>query len=550
MNLQRKSHFFSNFFIFFSYFVVNTLFLSQYPFIHSDESWLSGLTRAVIEYKTFGVTEPFFDLLPRYPHAIKILFHILQVPFILLGGYSPFAVRLLSITAGTVSLFLFHHLYKSWFPSAAAVIILLLAFDIQFIYASHMARQEILLVLCLALAFFFYRRGQLTNNPREYRLASIVIGISIGIHPNSFLISLPIAAFLMIDVLDAFSAGKQKMLILKTPAFRHSIRRLIEYILIISLFAAFFIGLSYLLDSRFLLHYSSFGDSVGVGEAFYMKIFSFPDFYAKLFYRISGTYYTPAIKLQFILFGAALAASPVFMYFHPSVRSFLIRVLTALLFLNIGTLILGKFSQPSIILHFPLYYLIIGAELHCVFEGRGRERKGRKFPAVLTAAVLCMGTLINTGWNLGEEFHLIGRKSTTTYERYTEYEKNISAFVPPDAKVLANLNSEYYFDFGVLKDYRNLSYLGKAGLSFRDYISSRGIEYILYPQEMDLIFERRPVWNILYGNVYEYYPEMQHFLTENCRYLGEFTSPVYGMRITRYSGTEEWKVRVYEVIHD
>ena len=78
------------------YFFINILFLTKYPFMHSDESWLSGLSRTMM-YDGLGSTEYFFDLVPRYPHAIKIIFHILQIVFIKLFGYSLFSVRLLSL---------------------------------------------------------------------------------------------------------------------------------------------------------------------------------------------------------------------------------------------------------------------------------------------------------------------------------------------------------------------------------------------------------------------------------------------------------------------
>lgn len=582
MNLQSKSHFFSNFFIFFSYFVVNTLFLSQFPFIHSDESWLSGLTRAIIEFKSLAATEPFFDLLPRYPHAIKLVFHILQMPFLMLFGYTPFAVRLLSITAGTVALWFFYRLLRRWTPSAALPVTLLLAVDIQFIYAARFARQEILLVLCLVMALFFYSRGlvqeklpgrkpdpETGSDPADraghlfrHRLPAVLIGLSIGIHPNSFLIALPLGAFLLIDTalpLLTEGAGSQR--------FRSAFRQLIEYAVILSLFAALFVGLSFLMDPRFFSHYSSFGDSVGVGEPLYMKVFRFPDFYIKLYRRISGTYYTPLIQLQFFLFAAALLAAPFVMTLHRPARLPLLKVLTAILLINIGTLVLGKYSQPSIILHFPLYYLLIGTILHGLSEryskGMRRRAAGLRYerpaalpdrhipgPTVLIAAVLLTtASLVNTGYNLVLEFHLIGPKSSVPFETYHGYTRNIGAYVPADAPVLANLNSGYYFDFGRLRDYRNLVYLDEEDLSFGHYIYSNGIRYILYPEEIDIINQCRPVWNILYGNIHEYYHEMQEFLEKKCVLEGEFESPVYGMRIVRYSGTRPWRVRIYRVLY-
>ena len=62
------------------YFVFSLFFLDKFPFMHSDESWLSGLTRTMM-HEGLDSTETFFDLLPRYPHAIKSFFHIMQNAF-------------------------------------------------------------------------------------------------------------------------------------------------------------------------------------------------------------------------------------------------------------------------------------------------------------------------------------------------------------------------------------------------------------------------------------------------------------------------------------
>ncbi len=75
--------------------------------MHSDESWLGGLTRNMLATGTSALPSRFFDLKPRYPHAIKILFHLLQMPFILALGYSVFALRLLSLLSGVAALYLF-----------------------------------------------------------------------------------------------------------------------------------------------------------------------------------------------------------------------------------------------------------------------------------------------------------------------------------------------------------------------------------------------------------------------------------------------------------
>ena len=145
------------------YFIINLLILTKFPAMHSDESWLSGLTRAMM-HDGLNSTEYFFDLIPRYPHAIKIIFHILQMPFIMLFGYSLFSVRLMSLIFGIIALILFfktiHQITDSFGIAFLGMVVLSL--DIQFIYASHFARQEII-ITAFILAAIYYILSKIKN---------------------------------------------------------------------------------------------------------------------------------------------------------------------------------------------------------------------------------------------------------------------------------------------------------------------------------------------------------------------------------------------------
>lgn len=92
---------------------------------------------------------------------------------------------------------------------------------------------------------------------------------------------------------------------------------------------------------------------------------------------------------------------------------------------------------------------------------------------------------------------------------YKNYLTEINNRVPSNTTVLANLNAEYAFDYNKLYDYRNLAFLQENGLSFTDYIKRNNIKVIIYPEEMDYIYNNRPVWNVMYGNVFPYYEKMQ-----------------------------------------
>ena len=62
--------------------------LLVFPFVHSDESWLAGLSRDMLAAGNLGVTESFFDAKPRVPHAMKSLFHLMHMGAVGLGGFS------------------------------------------------------------------------------------------------------------------------------------------------------------------------------------------------------------------------------------------------------------------------------------------------------------------------------------------------------------------------------------------------------------------------------------------------------------------------------
>lgn len=117
------------------YFAISLLLLEQFPLVHSDESWLAGLTRNMMAAGKLSVTEPFFDLKPRYPHGIKMLFHLMQMVSIKLFGYSVFSVRLISLLVGILFLYLFQKLIMElvenhWISLLAMIMVSL---DIQFI---------------------------------------------------------------------------------------------------------------------------------------------------------------------------------------------------------------------------------------------------------------------------------------------------------------------------------------------------------------------------------------------------------------------------------
>ncbi|MEL1136209.1 glycosyltransferase family 39 protein [Desulfitobacterium sp. THU1] len=507
----------------FSYILLSIIYIStqlpiltRFPFVHSDETWLSGLSRNIMETGSYAVTEAFFDLYPRHPHAIKSLFHTLQIIFIKAFGYEIFSIRLLSFLFGLLTLFFFHRLCTRIFDSKplALVATLLLAMDIQFIYASHFARQEIIVLFVLIFSLNFFARS-LPNMKLVHHLAlGMIIGMSIGLHPNSFIICLPIV-FLYI-----FHIAFTKKL---------KLADLFVYIAPVTAFALVFIALSLCFDANFIANYTQFGSQFGVNHSLSAKLAEIPNYYSKLFYGISGTYYTPNIQLEFYLFAIVLVASIVFLLItgQKKMKEIFISIILIIVAINIGIILIGRYSQPSIVFLIPFLYLLVTFVLTFI------RKNIRICLAILLLFLITTNSVLNALPYLNHS--------------YAGYLQEIGKVVEKDDIVLANLNAEMYFDNGKLFDYRNLAYLQEHNLTFEEYIESNQIAYIIYPEEMDFLYENRLIWNDFYGDISLYYEDMQSFLQTKSQLVYQFSEPSYGMRIARYINQKDWQIRIYKV---
>jgi len=489
------------------------LTLKSFPFLHSDEPWLSGLAREISLSGSFASTEPFFDLYPRHPHALKIIFHSLQILFMHWGGYNYLSFRLMSFFAGLLCLFLFYRINTKLLPHPllAFGMTTLLSVNIQFIYASHFARQEILLlaILCGSILLLL-RKGRGTVVP-----SAMLIGLGIGFHPNALIIFLASLAFLFSQFL--FESRKARDLYIFCGIFLA--------------WGIFFLSLSFYFNSNFISDYLSFGKSLGVTSGLAQKFQGFFSYYAKIFLRISGTYYLPEIRVEFLfaLFIIIFSSGKIFFYgLSKKNHKTIAALLLSLLGLNLGIILIGRYNATSIIFNIPLLLLLLGQ----ILPGKIKERNN-------LLAILVMFSLLGSLYNIIPEVR--------SRDSYQDYLNAVSSYVSPEAKVLANLNLEYYFENGKLLDYRNLSHLPENNLSFSTYLAQRKIEYIILPQEIETIYQERPRWNDLYGNPHYYYEELEAFLKESCTLLGEFHAPTYAMRLVFYMPQKEGWVRVYRI---
>ncbi len=496
------------------FFFINLLFLTSFPFVHSDESWLAGLSRNIMESGNFSVTETFFDLYGRNPHALKILFHSLEIIFINFMGYNIFTVRFISLLFGTLFLFVFYLFNKFIYGSKSLALTAsaLIAMDIQFIYASHFARQEIIILFIFTASLYYFCFNLKAHDLSHDIILGVILGLSIGIHPNSFVIFMPFVFIYFYNII------KKKL----------EIKNLLVFCLIVSLFAALFIGISLSFDHNFFKDYIKYGEQFGVTDSFNSKLEEIKYFYVKLFYGVSGTYYTPVIKLQFYVFALIILLSIIKLIiirdeFGDAALSFILSIIA----INLAIVIIGRYNQTSIILTFPLFY--------CLFIFLIKDL--RKNGIIVIISVFLSSLSYNSWLNIRPWLN----------NGYNSYLSNISMAVKPSDTVLANLNAEFYFNNGKLFDYRNLVFLKENNLSFSDYLRKNKIKYIIYPDEMDMIYNSRPVYNGLYGNISLYYKDMQEFMKSNCELVYKFNDPIYAMRIMEYTNTRPWTIKIYKV---
>lgn len=495
-------------------------FLTRYPFVHSDESWLAGLSRTMLENKSLSVTESFFDARQRYPHAIKSLFHLLQMAFIEVFGYSIESVRLLSLIAGLLFLAVFYFLIKKVTKreKLALAITVLFSLDTEFIYASHFARQEIILGVSLIAGLFLlldlFLEGSFKKKETRLRnvvLAAIITGASIGLHPNSFLLACSFGSILLfLFITEEKKNGKLFGI----------------YIGITGLFALFFVAVSYSFDGQFLTHYFANGAlEFDVDASLTTKAGELWGFFQRLFERFSGTYYVTELRFSLLLFAFLVVFLGIYALVMKEMQ--LGAVLFGVLGLLGGMIIIGRYNQTSVFFFFPFGYLLFAMLLSML------EKFGRRF--------FFVGVLVITiGISIGEITPWLEK---TSYESYLS---KLQELVPRNAKTIANLNTEFYFDEGCLRDYRNLPYALEQG-GLKAYIEKNEIEYVVYSTELDYLYEHRPYFNVIYGNVM-FVAELRDFCEKNCEKVGEFVNTEYGSRVIGIMGQEEYsKVMIYKV---
>lgn len=536
MTAKLKKHLPFIFFLsIYAYYSYDSLLI--FPFVHSDEIWLGGLSQTFLAEGKLLVSEPFFDLFPRYPHLMKVFFHLLQTIFIQLFGYRLFSFRLLSYIVSLFCIIIFYRLVEKRYqtsslgPLFTISLVICLATTNQFLYSAHFARQEILLLLIVCWGISLFLRPSLSLNSKVFRLA-LLTGLAVGIHPNSFLVCLSFAGLLLSDTIN------RPLVSLKTLSL---------YGLLSGALASLYLIGSHYHDPNFIQHYLSYGQSQGVTRSFTTKCLAFGDFYKNIFHRISGTYYLPDIRFWIVIGLFIMLIATIWLVFsffrHHSLASpFWLPLIT----FHIGLIVLGRYNTTCIILYFP-YLILLAADGLNTCQALINSLPRTSITSVKPTLVINASLLLIIIFNLWQTTISINEFANYPYTNFqTQLEQIIDLPLTDNEKILGNLNAGLLVKPDQFIDYRNLAFLPNEPNALSKYLSHHHIGYILYYEELDYL-HRNPEWQLLYGSDKTYYQALQTFLDQQAEKKGTITSPVYGSRIVRYMKSYPWKVTVYRV---
>jgi hypothetical protein len=528
------------------------------------------------EAGSLRVTEPFFDLFPRQPHLLKVLFHLIQAPLLALPGATIFWARLPSLLAATGTLAALFRLLARTHGETPFTLIACAALSLhpQFLLTAHVARQESLLLLCLVLALLLYER--LVNTP-FFPLVPLFIGVSALLHPNAFLLAAMLGARLLFSVLQR----------------RARVSQLFWYGGMLVLAAALLAGGSLLLNPSFLDDYRSFGATLSVDAPPPARWQNFLSYFIKLHQRISGTYWLADNRFWFLLTGGTAAIAlllPARRLFRraarttttgaisgtdaggpaagtpasavsgtaargpaagtpasPAGRTTAGDLLCEICGYLAGMLIIGRFNPTAIVFLLPGSFRLI-VHLLSMWRAAGR-RCGR--PANTVGGLLAL-TLAFSGVQAVAPFAGTGH----TYETHLS---EIRQALAPDAVVLGNLSAGFAFAGHPFYDIRNLAPVAGTTPDPAAYLAQRGINTVIWYGEYDYIL-RNPQWRILYETEPDsardagglsgqacFLEALKAHLDTHGRLVHQFEAPIYGTRIIRYMGDGVWPVAIFRL---
>lgn len=496
------------------YFFINLFSLLKFPFVHSDELWLRGLSLA---YQAGGsplVTEPFFNTFPRQPHALKWAFHGLQAVWMHFFGTDISSLRALSLVFGVATLLLLYYLWRKSFRSSYALIgAMALSLHPQFLLTIRTGRQEVILLFGLVLMLY------LVSYNGHYQWAGLICGILFFFHPNAALVGI--------------------MLFL--PLLFKGLRHAIAFTLPFLSFGTLALGLSLWANSNFVTDYWQYGETHGVTAGISERAIGLWEYLYKLAFGISGSYYTVTTTSFFVLICFLFLWDLV----HKEHRSSTYAL--GIIGFILGSFIIGRYNPTAIIFIYPFVFTWI-LERCSTFNLSGRQSS-------LILWVLCSAIILSPSLlDLTGTFQELNRREYLTVETldyaYYDYINRISSTLEADpihvkeTIVLGNLSAAQGLDQFKFFDIRNLAYLEPTMLE--DYLRSLQITHIIYYEAYDYIL-RNPKWSFMYGIEPEVLLALKDICIQKGTSLGAFESPIYGTRIHAYRGRHPWLVTIYRL---
>ena len=550
------------------YLLASVVTAMWFPFVHSDEAWLASLSRAMMRSGSVAVTEPFFELTPRHPHAIKTLYHLVQIPFLRVS-FSPPAARFPSILAGgffVVALFQTLRLLGCR-RAVALAITTAAAVDIQLLYTFHLARQEALLVAMMMGGAWIVAGGSAPYATAAK--AGIVVAVAVFMHPNAFVVAAALFPWVVLNA-PATTRGRATTAII--------------YVSILAAAAVLVVAASVAMDPEFFRNYLAFGEAVGVADSPLRRILRLGAFFTKLSGRVAGTYYLPPVRLLFALGGAVVLGAGAIIVAGtisggvpdggvkaggpkvggveiggpkdvgvrgeadtPTSRRLphevMVPPVLSLIAVIVALVIIGKYSPPSIVFPVPFVYILAGL----IVDRFASRRRG---PAIVALTLLIGSTAAVTAAELA---HWYPRRASG--RAYRDLSREIRDVLEEEnlagRPVLANLNLAFALSEEELLAIRDLGALpaqedDAQRAAVDTLLIDRGIGTVILPRtEMDLVYAQRPVWNDVYGNPSRFYPFLLEILDRRGELVAELPAPVYGLRLVSLLGRTERPVTLH-----
>lgn len=515
-----------------TFFCINIVTLMTFPTVHSDELWLKGIATEMLTKGRFDVTEPFYDLYPRVIHPFRWLYNSFIIVALKTYGPTIAAVRFVSLLFGTLCLSLVYKIACKHFdsPLYGIAATLMMCLNIQFVYSSHLGRQETIILFLLLFGYWLLLKNDIKHLVPKL---SLIILLGMGVHPNSFILGVCFAGLLFFSW------------------FMHE-ARFSQFIVLIGMTtigALSYVLIGYLMNPNFITGYINFGKTLGVDTHASSRFEGFYWYWYKLFNQIGGTYDLFNIKVALILMALlSMIWLPLLLISLTKVRINKLKhsifyPFVTIIGIALSYLIIGRYNQTAIVFMMPFLIMLTLQSLQIALS-LYEQSTNKKSPMILPVMLILLAML----WGSNLMHNLNAYDANRFYSKsYNVMLDEIAAHVPADSIVLGNLNIIEAFDPNRFYDIRNLGYLDSSSNAFENYIESRNIQYIILHEEMDYIARTSPKWDFLYVNI-DYYEEMQKYLESHATRIYAFENPLYAMRLSRFSGTYPWQTVIYKVV--